>query len=182
MIQIKLDNRWKLYYVSKNEKDKKIELDINNIPKTIFEALIENNIIKDPFYGLNEHEVSWVYESDWIYQTHFDANNELLHYEKIFIRFNGLDTLTEIYIKDQKLGSTDNMFRYYDFDVKNILKEKNNILKIHFYSPTRFAREKVQENGKLYTDDLGIPGIQYLRKAQYSFGWDWGPKLPDIGI
>jgi len=22
----------------------------------------------------------------------------------------------------------------------------------------------------------------YCRKAQYSFGWDWGPQLPAIGI
>lgn len=29
---------------------------------------------------------------------------------------------------------------------------------------------------------MGLPGIPYLRKAQYSFGWDWGPKLPDTGI
>ena len=33
----------------------------------------------------------------------------------------------------------------------------------------------------LNTGYAGIPGVPYLRKAQYSFGWDWGPKLPDIG-
>lgn len=181
MIKIKLSNKWKLYFVSKNDIDKKIELEIK-IPTTVFEALIENNIINDPFYGLNEHEVSWVYESDWIYETRFDINHDLLDNEKIIIRFRGLDTLTDIYLNNEKLGSTNNMFRYYDFEVKSIMKKKDNVLKIHFFSPTHFCAEKVQENGKLYTDDLGIPGIQYLRKAQYSFGWDWGPKLPDIGI
>ncbi|MCA9920703.1 MAG: glycoside hydrolase family 2 protein, partial [Anaerolineales bacterium] len=27
-----------------------------------------------------------------------------------------------------------------------------------------------------------IPGGPYLRKAPCQFGWDWGPKLPPIGI
>ena len=27
-----------------------------------------------------------------------------------------------------------------------------------------------------------IPGIPHLRKAHHMFGWDWGPKLPDMGI
>ena len=27
-----------------------------------------------------------------------------------------------------------------------------------------------------------MPGYPHLRKAHYMFGWDWGPKLPDLGL
>lgn len=27
-----------------------------------------------------------------------------------------------------------------------------------------------------------VPGYQHIRKAHCMFGWDWGPKLPDLGI
>lgn len=33
------------------------------VPGSVFEALLDNNIVEDPFYGLREHEVSWVYTS-----------------------------------------------------------------------------------------------------------------------
>jgi len=54
---------------------------------------------------------------------------------------------------------------------------------IKFQSPTLKAREEIENRGiNLNTGEDAIPGVPYIRKAQYSFGWDWGPKLPDIGI
>jgi len=44
-------------------------------------------------------------------------------------------------------------------------------------------RNKIEKYGiTLNTGHEDIPGVPYLRKAQYSYGWDWGPKLPDMGI
>ncbi|MBD3227604.1 MAG: hypothetical protein GF329_05385 [Candidatus Lokiarchaeota archaeon] len=181
MLKQKLNDNWKLNKISTKDNAENIKIDVT-LPTTVFEAIINNGIIQDPFYGMNEHEVSWVYESDWEYEARFNVKKELLEFENIIIKFNGLDTISEIYLNDQRLGSTNNMFRYYFFDVKRILKKENNYLQVKFYSPTRFAEKKVKENGNLYIDKMGILGVQYLRKAQYSFGWDWGPRLPDIGI
>ena len=172
-----LNGTWKL----KNEqKSINIEADV---PGSIFEALIKNNIIEDPFYGLREHEVSWVYNSDWLYEIEFDVNPEFLKHSQIILRFYGLDTISEVYLNGKLLGSTNNMFKTYEFDVKLILKSFKNVLEIKFKSPTEKAREQIKINRvKLNTGYAAIPGVPYLRKAQYSFGWDWGPKLPDISI
>jgi len=163
-------------------KKKSIEIPAE-VPGTVFEALIDNNIIDDPFYGLREHEVSWVYESEWDYKTVFDLNPSFLDHNNILLRFHGLDTISEIILNGESLGVTNNMFTRYDFEVKSKLKVKNNSLIVKFKSPTLAAKEQKEKKGvDLNTGYAAISGVPYLRKAQYSFGWDWGPKLPDIGI
>ncbi|MHA1378913.1 MAG: glycosyl hydrolase 2 galactose-binding domain-containing protein [Candidatus Helarchaeota archaeon] len=178
---ISLDKNWNLTKLTRAgfEKDVNLSLDI---PCTVFEALIMHNVIEDPFYGENEHKTAWVYESDWVYETVFDIPEEVYKYDNIVLKFNGLDSISEIFLNEQELGSTNNMFRFYEFNVKKILKKSKNKLKIIFQSPTRKARDEVKKYGyRMHFVDY-LPGIQFLRKAQYSFGWDWGPKLPDIGI
>ena len=175
--KISLDGLWNL-----KQDNKSVNVSAQ-VPGTVFEALIENNIIEDPFYGENEHNVSWVFISDWIYQTHFDIDPKFLEHSKILLRFHGIDTFSEVYLNDELLGITENMFITYDFEVKNKLKAKSNELKVIVKSSTLKAKQEINKFGvNLNTGQASFPGIPYLRKAQYSFGWDWGPKLPDIAI
>ena len=175
--KISLNGLWNL----KNEP-KSINIEAE-VPGSVFEVLIRNGIIEDPFYGENEHKISWVYNSDWIYETQFDVKPEFLEHSKIILRFLGIDTISDIYLNDELLGSTKDMFLTYDFEVKSKLKVFSNKLIIRLKSPTIKALEEIKKHGiKLTTGMEALPGAPYLRKAQYSFGWDWGPKLPDISI
>ncbi|MFX1448739.1 MAG: hypothetical protein ACFFCG_11485, partial [Promethearchaeota archaeon] len=184
MVQIKekvehfpLNTNWYLL-----NKEKSIEISVE-VPGSVFEALLDNDVIEDPFYGLKEHEVSWVYESDWDYEMGFDLEPSFLEHKHILLRFYGLDTISEVILNGDILGITDNMFTRYDFQVKEKLKSKGNRIIVKFKSPVKKAQEAKEKRGiNLNTGEAAIPGIPYLRKAQYSFGWDWGPKLPDIGI
>ncbi|MHA1729376.1 MAG: beta-mannosidase [Promethearchaeota archaeon] len=176
--KLPLNGTWKLIH-----KEKSINIDAE-VPGTVFESLINDKIIEDPFYGINEHKMGWIYDSDWQYKLIFDVKVEFLNHSKILNRFHGIDTIAEIFLNDKLLGKTDNMFTTYDFEVTDILKTTQNELKIIIKSPTKKAREQIKKHDgiQLNTGIAGIPGVPYLRKAQYSFGWDWGPKLPDIGI
>ncbi len=181
MKEIELNKNWSLV---KKTKDENIDVEIDvEVPSSVFEALINNKIIENPFYGLNEHAVDWVYKSDWEYSISFDVSNEMLKYDRIILRFDGIDTISKIELNDTHLDNTDNMFRHYEYNVKELLKSKNNELKVLIQSPYRIAQEEIKKHGHvLKIDASSIPGVQFLRKAQYSFGWDWGPRLPDIGI
>ncbi len=175
--KIILPDNWVLLNEEKNLKMPTM------VPGSVFETLIDNEIISDPFYGLMEHEVSWVYESDWDYIIEFNLEPAFLEHENILLRCNGLDTISEVFLNGDIIGHTDNMFVRYDFRVKSKLKIKGNKLIIKFKSPTKAARELREKKGfNLNTGYAALSGVPYLRKAQYSFGWDWGPKLPDIGI
>ena len=175
--KIALSQNWTLIHIKKGLKL------LTEVPGSVYETLIENNIIEDPFYGLNEHKMGWIYESDWEYHLSFDLDDTFLEHKEISLRFNGIDTFSEIWLNEEFLGSTDNMYVYYEFEVSSKLKLKENSLKIVIRSPKRVAEEEIKKHGvNLNTGSNYIPGIPYLRKAQYSFGWDWGPILPDIAI
>jgi beta-mannosidase len=57
------------------------------VPGTVFEALLKERIIKDPFYGKNEHEVNKIANEAWIYETNFDVIDEILSYNHILLNF-----------------------------------------------------------------------------------------------
>ena len=161
--------------------DRSVEINVE-VPSTIFEILIDKHLIEDPFYGNNEHTMQHIYNDEWEYEVNFDLEEHLLSYKHLILRFKGLDTFADIHLNGTSLGSTENMFRSYEYDITKLVKESNNRLKVVFESPVQKAKQFVEEYKKKLKNSHGIPGVPYLRKAQYSFGWDWGPKLPDIGI
>lgn len=180
LLRFPLNAQWSLI-----QADYNLNLPVE-IPSTVFETLINQEVIEDPFYGVQENEVAWVYNSDWVYQLYFDSPvkiKTLRQYEHIILRFNGLDTIAEVRLNETLLGLTTDTFQFYEFDVKDVIRNKENILEVRCQSPTKIAREYIEKSGvKLTAGSHALPGVPYLRKAQYSFGWDWGPKLPDIGI
>jgi beta-mannosidase len=50
-----------------------------------------------------------------------------------------------------------------------------------FYAPVEYIENRYRE-APLKNSDDSTKGSFYLRKAHCMFGWDWGPKLPDMGI
>ncbi|MGV9204203.1 MAG: glycosyl hydrolase 2 galactose-binding domain-containing protein [Promethearchaeia archaeon] len=173
---ISLDGKWTLKH-PKND----INIDIE-IPGSVYEALINNNIIEDPFYGENEHDMEWIYESDWELSIEFEVKQEFLEYDEIFLQFSGIDTISRIFLNYQMLGSTEDMFLEYKFEVAELLKSGVNKLSVIIKSPTKVAKHRMKKYGTKLRTFKALKGVPYLRKAQYSFGWDWGPRLPDIGI
>ncbi|SEB38624.1 beta-mannosidase [Tenacibaculum sp. MAR_2009_124] len=147
------------------------------IPGNVFSDLKNNNIIPDPFILSNENKVQWVSSKDWEYETSFKLKKNLLSKQNITLNFAGLDTYASIYLNDQLLGSTNNAFRSYSFSVKKNIKTTNR-LKIVFESPEK------HENQLKKAIDYSLPEGNriFTRKAQFQYGWDWGPKLNTCGI
>ncbi|MBN2153924.1 MAG: glycoside hydrolase family 2 protein [Candidatus Lokiarchaeota archaeon] len=152
------------------------------VPGSVYEALIEAGTIEDPFYGENEHQMAWVYESDWHFVTAVDVPESFLQHQWVVLRCRGIDTFSEVRVNGDLVGTTANMHVAYEFDVKASLKAGKNDIKITIKSPTKAARDEKKKHGiDLHTGNA-LPAVPYIRKAQYSFGWDWGPKLPDVAV
>ena len=152
-----------------------------SVPGGVHTDLLALNLIPDPFVGDNEKHVAWVAEKDWEYQYQFNVQEDLLAKENILFVCDGLDTLATVILNGQELGSTDNMFRQYRWDVKSLLTQNENTLLVKFQSPVAYITEKQAERD-LAGVSQAIPGGPHIRKAPCQFGWDWGPQLPPIGI
>lgn len=154
------------------------------IPGHIHADLVRHGIIADPFEELYELGCQWVDEEDWNFRSAFDVTLDSELPQRI-LKFEGLDTVCEVKLNGEVLASHDNMFLPLEVDVSHQLREGRNELQIDFCSAARTGRQRRRE----YFKSLEIPesvrnfdGRAFLRKAQYMFGWDWGPRLVSAGI
>ncbi len=150
------------------------------VPGTVHTDLLNHKLIEEPFYDDNELKLNWICENDWVYKTTFDKPKGFEKELSQFLIFEGLDTVSEIYFNKKLLGKSDNMFVKYEFEISSLIKDKNNELEVRFSSPIKYAKSLEEKYGKL---SVALDSSRvYIRKAQYSFGWDWGPSFPTMGI
>lgn len=151
------------------------------VPGCNYLDLLRLNEIPDPFDGTNERDVYWVAQTDWEYQKEFDVPAALFSCDRICLQCKTLDTICDVYLNDTCIGHGENAHLQYQFEVKSLLQESGNVLRIVFYSPVKYV-EKKQAVEKCPRNNNGQDGIPHIRKPQCHFGWDWGPVLPPSGI
>lgn len=150
------------------------------VPGVVHQDLIAAGQIPDPFYGLNEREVQWVGERDWLYRCAFEVTSEALAEGALDLCFDGLDTFATVLLNGTPILTSDNMFVPHRLPVKHILKLGANELQILFESALLKGKALEASNGqrRLWNGDSSR---LYVRKAQYHYGWDWGPTLLTAG-
>ena len=163
------------------------------VPGVVHLDLLQNKKIKDPFYRLNEHDLQWIDKLDWHYKTTFEVNDYNYKYENIELDILGLDTHCDVFLNDSLIYESSNMFIGKNIPIKDLVKIGDNELEIKFKSPINVGIEKfdkldyqLPENANDLSEIGKVPGNKkvgiFTRKAPYSFGWDWGPRLVTSGI
>lgn len=150
------------------------------VPGTVYTDLLRNGNMEDPYWKDNEDAICSLMEKDYEYQCTFQGE-ETSELSSVFLRFEGLDTVADIYLNNVHLGNAESMHRIWEYSVKDILLSGENTLKVVFHSPLKFIAEAYKKYGNIGNDDT-YEGFMHLRKAHYMFGWDWGAHLPDAGI
>lgn len=143
------------------------------VPGTAHGALLAAGRIPEPFYGCNEAEVRWVAERRWVWRLAFEAGERAAQEDLLF---EGLDTYCTVWLNGELLLSSDNMFVPHRVPVRERLRPGCNQLLLCFEPALARAREVEAVHGKraLWNGDSAR---LHVRKAQYHFGWDWGPEL-----
>lgn len=152
------------------------------VPGDVYADLLAAGEIPDPFSRDNELALQWIGESNWTYARTFDATSELLGKKSILLRCEGLDTFAKVTINGQVVAETDNMFRTYEWDVRELLKPGENSIRVDFTTVLPYIRRQ-QEKFPAWTHPglvAAYPG--WVRKEQCNFGWDWGIKAVTCGI
>lgn len=116
------------------------------------------------------------------------VTQDLLNHNGVYLVLHGVDTVSSIYINNVLVGTTNNMFVRYKFNIKNVLRIGTNSISVNFQSAVLFAK---QQHDIIVNDSYIIPpecppGVQkgechpnFIRKMQASFSWDW-VRLKDI--
>ena len=155
------------------------------VPGNIFTDLLDNELIEDPYQENNEQNLQWVEQEDWIYKKTFSLTSKQLSFENIRLCFEGLDTYADVFVNEKKVLFADNMFRTWEFEIKNFLKPGENTIKVHFKSPIKQTLKRYENHfvklpsGCETREPRTAP---FTRKAAYQYGWDWGPRLVGCGI
>ena len=134
---------------------------------------------KNPYTGdgcieLRKYEYYHVF-----YSCIFEWNNLISDNCDVQLLAEGIDTVADVYLNGEIIGSCDNMFIEHNLDLSGIKQGENEIF-IHI-KPTVLEARK-------YPSDIGTGMMSYsyesayIRKAAHSFGWDIAPRALSCGI
>ncbi|KIW65469.1 hypothetical protein PV04_07727 [Phialophora macrospora] len=156
---------------------------VKKVPSTVHQDLIDNKKLEDPFIGFNEIKAEWVGLKSWTYRTKL-ARPSIPEGSKVVLAFDGLDTFAHVKLNNKTILRSDNMFLPHRVDITEAIQSKSSHdLEIEFDSAFLKAREiKDQHPEHKFICFNGDPARLAVRKAQYHWGWDWGPVLMCAGI
>ena len=157
-----------------------------SVPGTVQGDLIQQEIIPDPNYRQQEQDIQWVEQEDWVYETTFDLPAGLLDHEQVDLVCAGLDTYAEVALNGEVILTADNMFCQWEVAVREQLRPGSNHLRLHFHSPVRRGLEKLRAlpyavPATNEPQPMAARTSVFTRKAPFHYGWDWGPRVVNIG-
>jgi beta-mannosidase len=108
------------------------------VPGCVHADLIAARELEDAFSRKRLDECGWVLASEWVYEKLFVAE-DLSVFDRVVLRFEGLDTCAAISLNDVELGRTANAFEAFEYEVKQLVKSGKNRLSVTF-APAEGAR------------------------------------------
>ncbi|KNA17928.1 hypothetical protein SOVF_075350 [Spinacia oleracea] len=147
------------------------------VPGTVLATLVENQVLPDPFYGLENKSIIDIADSGrehytfWFF-TKFQC--KLAVNQHVDLNFRGINYSAEVYLNGYKKVLGKGMFRRHSLDVTDILSPNGqNLLAVIVHPPDHPG--KIPSSG-------GQGGDHEIGKdvaAQYVEGWDWMTPIRD---
>ena len=139
--------------------------------------------IPDPFVGFNELDVQWVGEKTWVYEVTLHISPAMRARQNLVLDFEGLDTFATVKLDGKIILCSDNMFLPSRVDVTKELRICSEQKLVIEFEPALPRAQKIMSE---HLDHKWIcwnvePSRLAVRKAQYHWGWDWGPLLMTAG-
>jgi beta-mannosidase len=149
-------------------------------PGDTYLALVGAGRLAHPYRGRGEAGAHWVRDREWWWHTRFAAPAAASG-ETVELVFEGLDTFADVYLDGEKIGAADNMFRSWRFDVTGRVGGDHH-LAVCFHPTAAKLAGKPLPTWKVVSDRISKSRRTLVRKAQFGWGWDWGPDLPTVGV
>ena len=172
------------------------------VPGEIHLDFIRAGQMPEPTVGANMPQCRWPETKAWWYRTHFMLDNDTLEHERLSLVFDGLDLYAQVFVNGKLAGEVADAFVPASFEVKPLLQNGENELVVRLTAGSELAKDETpagqnqtwkpssvidgsipspMREGDVFGHRLWA-GRKWLRKPQFSYGWDWVDALPNIGI
>ena len=140
------------------------------VPGSVYTNLLNNGRMDDPYFRDNEDKARALMDYDYEYFNEFKfvEDKDYQECDEIFLVFDMIDTVADIYLNEEHLLSVANMHRRYEIPVKELLMSGRNRLRVIIHSPNKFIRSEFEKDPVLGAEDCSR-GFPKIRKAHYMF-------------
>jgi beta-mannosidase len=150
------------------------------VPGEVHLDLVRAGVIDEPTTGLNALRARWVEECYWFYRRTFELScDEAVQPAELV--FEGLTLAAIVYLNGPAVGRHMNSFYPCRLDVSGKLKCGENALVLRLDSGLFDTVDK-PITGYGVSPDTVLTKRNWLRIPQCSCGWDWSPRLMNVGV
>ena len=161
-----------------------------SLPCDVRMPLMENGVIKDPVLADYCHDSEWIERCAWWYFKTFTFEERPEDYEAVELFLEAIDTGSDIFFNGVRIGSHANVHRPFCKDVREYLRQGENEIAVRVTTGLESVSDAdlAELNWAVCHEkdrgayDRGDYRRAFVRRPQYSIGWDWGPKVVTCGI
>ncbi len=161
-----------------------------DLPLDAHMPLIAHGIIKDPVVADYSYDCEWMERRSWWFKKTFDVGAEELKSRAIRLELESLDLFADVFVNGRWVGEHKSCHYPFVADVKEQLKPGCNTLLVRLtMGPERVSKgdydylaDHICTEYEVGRGDRGEKARAMLRKPQYVYGWDWGPRIGTVGI
>lgn len=179
-----MNENWKFQWKTKDGKTPASKWHDAKVPGDVHLDLLSNGFIPEPLNDFNSKTLGEIENRVWFYRRNFRFDIQKKDFSARLI-FEGLDCIADIYLNGTHLGRTENSFIQHAFDVAARLRNGDNEILVRItnglelFEGRDLAKYTGRKESPSYNDERWRI---WLRKPQFSFGWDWAPRLITCGI
>jgi beta-mannosidase len=153
------------------------------VPGEVHVDLLRAGRLPDPEVGDHARNSRWPEDRAWWYRTTFQLPEGFREHERQWLVFDGIDLYGQVFVNGTLVGEARNAFVPASFSVRRLLRAGGNELVVRATAGAELAPgERPTTSGPDLYAPRDFPGRRFLRKPQYSYGWDWNDPLPNIGL
>ncbi|WP_443945361.1 glycoside hydrolase family 2 protein [Pedobacter sp. AW1-32] len=141
------------------------------VPGTVLGTMLDNKLVPDPFYGMNNEKIPDVYKTGNDHYTYWfvkDFQEKATANEQVWLQFRGINYKAEIFLNGKKVNPTthEGMHLRAQYNITNLLAANGkNRLAVVVYPPDVVGNPNGGQGG----DGTIARGLT----TQYTAGWDW---------
>ena len=159
------------------------------VPGTVQSDLLSLGRIPDPFLEDNLAACQWVERLDWWYRAVLPL--QLDPGQRAFLEFDGIDTLSALFVDGQELSRHEGMFSRQTVEIPPALATNPEAeLAIRLWGSEALPRYELTAGEQVWSRVAGMAQSSFrpfddrlaTLKAPMHSGWDFAPRLRTMGI